>query len=247
MALKFTNNATATLAASISSTSTSITVTTGQGALFPALAAGDYFYATLVDSSNNIEFIKVTARTGDTLTAVRGQDNSTARAYLAADKVILRLNAAALGDMVQLSANQVITGNNTFTGVNAFNTPPSFGTPLPPSAGGTGSTTSTGSGSVVLATSPTLVTPTLTSATLNSPTMTTPALGTPASGDLTNCTFPTLNQNTTGNAGGLSSGSWTVTISGTKIFFAYGGVNKMSLDSSGNIIVVGNVTGYGTP
>lgn len=31
------------------------------------------------------------------------------------------------------------------------------------------------------------------------------ALGTPASGDLQNCTFPTLNQNTTGTAGGLSS------------------------------------------
>jgi len=31
-----------------------------------------------------------------------------------------------------------------------------------------------------------------------------PVLGTPASGTLTNCTFPTLNQNTTGTAGGLS-------------------------------------------
>ena len=31
-----------------------------------------------------------------------------------------------------------------------------------------------------------------------------PVLGTPASGMLTNCTFPTLNQNTTGTAGGLS-------------------------------------------
>ena len=45
-----------------------------------------------------------------------------------------------------------------------------------------------------------------------SPTLTTPALGTPSSGTLTNCTFPTLNQNTTGssasctgNAAGLSS------------------------------------------
>ena len=45
--------------------------------------------------------------------------------------------------------------------------------------------TSTGSGSLVFATSPTF---------------TTPALGTPASGNLANCTFPTLNQNTTGNA-----------------------------------------------
>ena len=43
----------------------------------------------------------------------------------------------------------------------------------------------TGSGALVFATSPTLVTP---------------ALGTPASGTLTNCTFPTLNQNTTGSA-----------------------------------------------
>jgi len=42
---------------------------------------------------------------------------------------------------------------------------------------------------------------TLTNKTLTSPTLTTPALGTPASGTLTNCTFPTLNQNTTGNAG----------------------------------------------
>ena len=32
-----------------------------------------------------------------------------------------------------------------------------------------------------------------------------PNLGTPASGILTNCTFPTLNQNTTGTAAGLSS------------------------------------------
>ena len=33
-----------------------------------------------------------------------------------------------------------------------------------------------------------------------SPTLVTPALGTPSSGTLTNCTFPTLNQNTTGSA-----------------------------------------------
>jgi hypothetical protein len=43
-------------------------------------------------------------------------------------------------------------------------------------------------------------TDTLTNKTLTSPTLTTPVLGTPSSGDLTNCTFPTLNQNTTGNA-----------------------------------------------
>jgi len=56
--------------------------------------------------------------------------------------------------------------------------------------GGTGVTTSTGSGSTVLSTTPTLVTP---------------ILGTPTSGNLANCTFPTLNQNTTGTAAGLSA------------------------------------------
>ena len=38
----------------------------------------------------------------------------------------------------------------------------------------------------------------------NSPTLVTPILGTPTSGNLANCTFPTLNQNTTGTAAGLS-------------------------------------------
>jgi hypothetical protein len=104
---------------------------------------------------------------------------------------------------------------------------------LPIANGGTGGTTSTGSGALVLATSPTLVTP---------------ALGTPASGTLTNCTFPTLNQNTTGTAGGIAvSGGWSVTPSGTKLNFIYNGVTVASLDSSGNFIAKANVTAYGTP
>ena len=58
---------------------------------------------------------------------------------------------------------------------------------LPVLAGGTGATTSTGSGAVVLATSPALVTP---------------LLGTPTSGDFSTGTFtwPTFNQSTSGNA-----------------------------------------------
>jgi hypothetical protein len=40
--------------------------------------------------------------------------------------------------------------------------------------------------------------------------------------------------------------NWTVTASSTNLTFAYNGVNKMRLDSSGNITVTGNVTAYGT-
>jgi len=116
MSIKFTNNASATLAASIISSSTSITVTTGQGALFPAIGTGDYFYATLFDSSNNIEIIKVTARSGDTMTAVRGQDGTTARAWAAADKLELRVVAAALNDFVSEGGDNTLSGTNTFSG-----------------------------------------------------------------------------------------------------------------------------------
>lgn len=96
MTVKFSNFASATLAASITSASTSITVTTGQGALFPSLSAGEYFFAVLTDSSNNVEVVKITSRSGDTLVAVRAQESTTARAYAAADKIELRLTAAAL-------------------------------------------------------------------------------------------------------------------------------------------------------
>ena len=52
-------------------------------------------------------------------------------------------------------------------------------------------------------------TSTMTNKTLTSPTLTTPALGTPASGTLTNCTFPTLNQNTTGSSATCSGNALT--------------------------------------
>jgi hypothetical protein len=74
---------------------------------------------------------------------------------------------------------------------------------------GLSGTSYNGSGAVTIAIDSTVATltgvQTLTNKTLTSPTLTTPALGTPASGNLANCTFPTLNQNTTGTAAGLSS------------------------------------------
>ena len=56
----------------------------------------------------------------------------------------------------------------------------------------------------------------------------------------------------TGNANGsansiANSGGWSVTPSGTKLFFNYNGANVASLDSSGNLICLANITAYGTP
>jgi hypothetical protein len=111
--LKFTNNASATLAGSITSTATTVILTSGNGSLFPALSAGDYCFATLVDSSNNLEIIKVTARSGDTLTVVRGQDNTIARGYASGDKCELRLVAAVFNETVQRDGSIDFTGQVT--------------------------------------------------------------------------------------------------------------------------------------
>lgn len=49
------------------------------------------------------------------------------------------------------------------------------------------------------------------------------------------------------SANGISSGSWTITTSGTKLNFAYNGTIVCSLDSTGNVISKANVTTFGTP
>lgn len=43
-----------------------------------------------------------------------------------------------------------------------------------------------------------------------------------------------------------NSGGWSVTPSGTNLYFNYNGTNVGMLDSSGNLTVIGNVTAYGT-
>jgi len=80
----------------------------------------------------------------------------------------------------------------------------------------------TGSGSVVLASSPSL---------------TTPALGTPSSGNLANCTFPTLNQNTTGSAA-----TFTSTTQNSQ--FNSIGVGTAASTTAGEIRATNEITAY---
>jgi hypothetical protein len=104
--------------------------------------------------------------------------------------------------------------------------------------GGTGVTTSTGTGNVVLSNTPTLVTP---------------LLGTPTSGNLANCTFPTLNQNTTGNAATATStpklltANFSIEESGGKLLFKYGATTIASMTSAGVFTTISDITGNGTP
>lgn len=98
--VKFSNNAVSRLAGNITNVATSISLTPGDGAKFPALAAGEYFFATLVKSDGSLEIVKVTARASDTLTIQRAAEPvagaAVAYAFTAGDKVELRMTSGAL-------------------------------------------------------------------------------------------------------------------------------------------------------
>lgn len=115
--IKFTNFASSTLSVGVNNTATSIVVASGQGARFPAPGAGEYFYVTLEDASLNREIVKVTARSSDTFTVVRGQDNTTARSWVAGDVVALRFNAAAIDDVLNEVVNKVSKTSSTGSAV----------------------------------------------------------------------------------------------------------------------------------
>ena len=100
MALKYANNAKTTLNGAITDSATSIVVV--DGSVFPTLGGGDYFYMTLEDVSLNREIVKVTARSTNTLTVVRAQNGTTARAFSNADKAEGRMVTGILDDLAAL-------------------------------------------------------------------------------------------------------------------------------------------------
>jgi len=110
MGVKVTNNGFGTLSAGINSSATTVTVDSGQGARFPALSSGDFFFATLIDTSNNLEIIKVTARSTDSMTVLRAQDSTSARAFSIGDRIELR-PTAALFENAHLDNTPTSTGS----------------------------------------------------------------------------------------------------------------------------------------
>ena len=118
MGVKLKNNVTGFIDAAISASDVYIMLKTGNGALFPVLAAGDYFYATLVSTSGTIEIIKATARTGDLLTVVRGQEGTTPNSFASGTRIEMRVTAQSIIDLVGQLVLQAQTYNFTGTGTD---------------------------------------------------------------------------------------------------------------------------------
>ena len=123
MTALFKNNAFSLLASGITDTATTLSVTASEGALFPNPVAPDYFYATLIDTSNNLEIVKCTSRSTDVLTIVRAQEGTSGTAYSTADRIELRVTSAGItelggwtkgADVASATALPVLTDGNYF-------------------------------------------------------------------------------------------------------------------------------------
>jgi len=93
----FKNNASSRLAGALTATATTLKVDAGTGSKFPAPTPGNFFMVTVEDRrTGQIEICKCTARSGDTLTIVRAQEDTTNQAFALGSTVSNRLTAGTL-------------------------------------------------------------------------------------------------------------------------------------------------------
>lgn len=103
MGVLLKNNVAGYLATAINATDTGILLDAGNGAAFPAPAGVDYFYLTLTTPNGTQEIVKCTARTGDALTVVRGQESTTPQSFPAGTLAEMRITAQSVYDVVGAS------------------------------------------------------------------------------------------------------------------------------------------------
>lgn len=122
----WTNNASSLLASGIAPSDTTVTVTAGEGALFPAIISGEYAIATLEDTSGNIEYVFITARTSDTMTITRAEEDTTALTFASGSRLELRPTAGTLATFLQKTGADTLSGTTTLAGVIAAGSGGSF-------------------------------------------------------------------------------------------------------------------------
>ena len=176
----FKNFAKVTLSTGYDASATTVVLTTGGGALLPAVSfnatwwnATDYSDPT---DDPNVEIVRITNISTDTLTITRAQEGTSASTKNTAGKTYKMIAG--------------LTAKTLNTDIPAVYAP------------------------------------------LVSPSFTTPNLGTPSAGILTNCTFPTLNQSTSGNAATATK------LAATK------NINGIAFDGSADIETSAHINGW---
>lgn len=128
----FADRATSTLAVAATNVATTLTLASGEGALFPSPGAGQWFILTLQSASapGTFERVRCTSRSGDVLTVTRGQEGTTAQAWATGTLAGVRITASALAALhnallpdAAASAGQVVVQGATT---------PEYDWPLPP-------------------------------------------------------------------------------------------------------------------
>jgi hypothetical protein len=107
VAQRWNNNASTTIAVTLTDTATQITVV--DGTVFPDVSdPDDYFLATIENALAEYEIVKVTAVSGNLLTVVRGDnfslgdlDKTTSQQWEIGDRIEVRFTAGAIARFVQ--------------------------------------------------------------------------------------------------------------------------------------------------
>lgn len=115
MSILFDNNASATLSVQAEIVHTTLSLQTNEGQLFPSPGVGEFFLATLEDTSGNIEIVQCTDNTNDVLTVTRAQENTTAKVFPVGSKVECRTTAGTFDEFIQRTGG-VMTGTLDFNG-----------------------------------------------------------------------------------------------------------------------------------
>tara|TARA_R110000851_G_scaffold265570_6_gene418083 strand:- start:1650 stop:2834 length:1185 start_codon:yes stop_codon:yes gene_type:complete len=104
MAQEFTNNASGLLDVGISASDTSLSLGSGQGALFPQVNGADpdeFAVLTIQNQVGQFEIVKSGQRSGDIFLIERGYEDTTALDWSAGVRVEIRVTAGIINRMVQ--------------------------------------------------------------------------------------------------------------------------------------------------
>lgn len=98
MATLLADNAYGTLAVGLAAGDTALSFTAGHGARFPAVTAPDVLYCCILNTSNILEEVQITAHTAnaDSCTIVRAQGGTTAKVWNTGDRIEARVSKTVL-------------------------------------------------------------------------------------------------------------------------------------------------------